>query len=73
MALALLLFLGHTLFAYWVVFRDGAEVMEGWKAFFFIDWFAGLMSPQQLRLYVGASWVLSAGWLLYGLAKGSIG
>jgi hypothetical protein len=47
--------------------------MEGWKAFFFIDWFAGLMSPQQLRLYVGASWVLSAGWLLYGLAKGSIG
>ena len=70
MGIAVLLFLAHTLFAYWVVFRDGAEVMEGWKAFVFIDWFAGLLSAEQLKLYVAISWIASAGWLAWTLIVG---
>ena len=70
MTATLLFFLAHTAFAYWVVFRDGAEVMEGWKAFFFIDWFAGLMEANQLRIYVAISWLVSAGWLVWALFSG---
>ena len=70
MGIAVLFFLAHTLFAYWVVFRDGVEVMEGWKAFVFIDWFAGLLGAEQLKLYVAISWIASAGWLAWTLIVG---
>ena len=70
MGIAVLLFLVHTLFAYWVVFRDGAEVMEGWKAFDFTDCFAGLLRAEQLKLYVAISWIASAGWLAWTLIVG---
>ena len=70
MGIAVLLFLVHTLFAYWVVFRDCAEGMEGWKAFVFIDGFAGLLGAEQLKLYVAISWIASAGWLAWTLIVG---
>ena len=39
------------------IFRDGAEVLEGWGAFALLGWFAASLTPSELKFYVGISWV----------------
>lgn len=68
--MAVVLFLVHTLFCFWVVFRDGAEVIEGWRSFFLIDWFAATLTADQLRFYVGISWIAGLIGLVVLLATG---
>jgi hypothetical protein len=40
MALDLVSFGSFSLLAFWIVFLDGAERLEGWGAFFVFNWFA---------------------------------
>ncbi len=51
-------FLVYSAFCYWVVFMDGADVLEGWKSFFLLGWFAAALTPDELRFYVGLSWLV---------------
>ena len=56
---ALLSLAAYSAFAWWVVFSDGAEHLEGWKAVLFFGLFAPAWTPQEIRFYVGISWVVS--------------
>lgn len=49
----------YTVFCWWVIFRDGAEVLEGWGAFAFMGLFAATLTPSELKFYVGISWLAS--------------
>lgn len=61
------LFIAQSLFWKWIVSWGGAEYLEGWKAFFVLDWFAARWSAEQIRLYALACWILSVLWFLVGL------
>jgi len=50
-------FLAYSVFCYWVIFRDGAEALEGWGAFALMGWFAASLTPSELKFYVGISWL----------------
>ena len=64
--LTFLPFIAYSLFCYWVIFRDGAEVIEGWGAFALMGWFAASLTPSELKFYVGISWLLGlVGTLFY--------
>ena len=52
-----ILFLVYTALCWWVVFGDGAEVLEGWKAGLLYDWFAFALTASELRFSVAISWV----------------
>lgn len=56
--LYLLLF---SVFCFWVIFRDGAERLEGWFAAVVFDLWAAVLSANLLRLYAGIIWGV---WLL---------
>jgi hypothetical protein len=52
-------FLGYSVLCFWIIFRDGADVLEGWSSFFLFGWFAASLTPDQLKFYVGISWIAS--------------
>lgn len=68
--MALISFIVYTVFCYWVIFRDGAEAIEGWKSFFIFSWFAATLTTSELRFYVGISWLASLVLLLFHLFSG---
>ena len=57
-------------FCFWVIFMDGADTIEGWKSFFLIDWFAASLTAQELKFYVGISWLASLAILLFLVFSG---
>lgn len=61
----------YSAFCFWVVFMDGADVLEGWKSFFLFDWFAASLTARELRFYVGISWLGSLAILLFSIFGGS--
>ncbi|KQO02444.1 MULTISPECIES: hypothetical protein [Stenotrophomonas] len=69
--MAFLVFGLYTAFCFWVVFTDGADTLEGWKSFFLFDWFAASLSAQELRFYVGISWLASLAALLFATLGGA--
>ncbi|OLP18016.1 hypothetical protein BST81_13330 [Leptolyngbya sp. 'hensonii'] len=56
-----------SLFWKWVLSWGGAEWLEGWKAFFVIDLFAGFWSAKQIKLYGLICWIGSGIWFVVGL------
>jgi hypothetical protein len=52
-------FLAYSAFCYRVIYRDGADVLEGWKPFFVFDWLAATLTAAELRFYIGLSWLFS--------------
>ena len=58
-------FLLYSVLCYWVVFMDGAETLEGWKSSFVFGWFEAMLSAQELRFYVGISWIAALVILLF--------
>ena len=66
-------FLLYSAFCYWVVFLDGADVLEGWKSFFLFGWFAATLTTAELKFYIGISWLASFGFTLYRLFFGHSG
>lgn len=69
--MAFLVFGLYTAFCFWVVFMDGADTLEGWRSFFLFDWFAASLSAQELRFYVGISWLASLAALLFATLGGA--
>ncbi|WP_282278050.1 hypothetical protein [Stenotrophomonas sp. PS02297] len=69
--MAFLVFGLYTAFCFWVVFMDGVDTLEGWKSFFLFDWFAASLSAQELRFYVGISWLASLAALLFATLGGA--
>lgn len=69
--MALLSFAAYSAFCFWVIFLDGATVLEGWKSFFLFDWFAASLTAQELKFYVGISWICSLVLLLIALFGGA--
>ena len=64
-------FLLYTAFCVWIVFLNGAETVEGWKSFFLLGWFAASLSAQELRFYVGISWLAAVVMLIVNVAGGT--
>ncbi|WP_076593231.1 hypothetical protein [Herminiimonas arsenitoxidans] len=63
-----LFFATSSIFTLWVMRWGGAEWMEGWKSFFFIDWFrSSLWSAEQIKLYFLLLWLLHVIWFVVGI------
>jgi hypothetical protein len=67
----IIFFIAYSSFCFWVVFLNGADVIEGWKSFFIFDFFASLLSSQELKFYVGLSWLASLLILTFNLIAGT--
>jgi hypothetical protein len=67
----MLMFLAYSVFCFWVIFMDGADVLEGWKSFFIFSWFAASLTAQELKFYVGISWIVSLVILLFNQFGGA--
>ena len=61
----------YSAFCFWVVFMDGADTLEGWKSFFASGWFAASLTAQELKFYVGISWLASLALLLFSTLGGA--
>ena len=46
-------------FCFWVIFRSGAEVLEGWLAAIVMDFFAGALAANYLKAYAAILWLVS--------------
>ena len=55
------------LFWLWILNWGGAKWLEGWKAFFFVDWLGGWWTAEQLRLYALLFLVIETLWFAVGL------
>jgi len=62
--LLVILFLAYSAFCWWIVFWDGAEVLEGWKAALVFDWAAAALTASELRFGTVVSWLVA---LILGL------
>ena len=69
--MAILGFLLYSAFCYWVIFMDGADELEGWKSLFIFSWFAASLTAQELKFYVGISWIASLAILPFTLLGGA--
>ena len=69
--MAILGFLLYSAFCYWVIFMDGADELEGWRSLFIFSWFAASLTAQELKFYVGISWIASLAVLLFTLLGGA--
>ena len=69
--MAFLSFAAYSVFCFWVIFLEGATVLEGWKSFFLFDWFAASLTAQELKFYVGISWIASLVFLLIATFGGA--
>ncbi|WJI15822.1 hypothetical protein MWN52_00465 [Pseudoxanthomonas winnipegensis] len=69
--MAILFFALYSVFSFWVVFLDGADTLEGWRALVTLDWFAWALTSRELRFYVGISWLASLAGLLFSLFGGT--
>ena len=54
---AVIAFIAYSAFCWWVVFWDGAEVLEGWKAALVFDWAAFALTADELRIGTAISWL----------------
>ena len=61
----LLSFLAYSAFCAWIVFWDGAETLEGWKAGLLLDWFAATLTASELRVGTVISWIAALAILLF--------
>lgn len=57
--MAFLSFAAYSVFCFWVIFLDGATTLEGWKSFFLFGGFAASLTAQELKSYIGISWIAS--------------
>ncbi len=62
-----LIHLFSALFWLWILNWGGAKWLEGWRAFFFISWFAARWNAEQLRLYALCLLCLQCIWFVIGV------
>jgi hypothetical protein len=65
----ILIYIANSLFWKWIISWGGAEWLEGWRSFFFLSWFAGGWTAEQIRLYALVLWVFSTIFFIVGLIK----
>lgn len=53
------MYLLSSLFYKWVLSWGGAKIIEGWKSFFLIGWFALDWNSEQIRLYALIGWLVT--------------
>lgn len=63
----IVLFVLYSAFCFWVIFMDGAHVLEGCKSLFIFDWFAASLTAAELKFYVGISWLAGLAMLFFSL------
>lgn len=66
----LVIFLAYSVFCFWVVFLNGADVLEGWKSFFLFGWFEATLTVTELKFYVSISWIVLFIFTVYQLFSG---
>ena len=54
------------LFWLWILNWGGAKKLEGWGAFFTIDWLAARLNAEQLRLYALFCLIMQFVWYVIG-------
>jgi len=64
------MFLAYSAFCFWVIFLNGADVLEGWKSFFLFGWFEASLTVTELKFYIGISWLASLIFMLFQLFSG---
>lgn len=69
--MAFLSFAAYSAFCFWVIFLDGATTLEGWKSFFLFGGFAASLTAQELKFYIGISWIASLVFLLIATFGGA--
>ena len=52
-------FLAYSIFCWWVVFWDGAEILEGWKAGVLFNWTSAALTASELRFGTVISWLMA--------------
>ena len=52
-------YVASSLFWKWIISWGGAAWLEGWRAFFLLEWFAAHWSAEQIRLYALIMWIAS--------------
>jgi hypothetical protein len=65
----IVIYILSALFWLWILKWGGAKWLEGWRAFFIVDWFTGWWTAEQLRLYALCVLVLETIWFFVGLAN----
>ena len=66
--LLIIAFLAYSAFCGWVIFLDGAEVLEGlrgWKAWLFLDWFEATLTASEFRVGAVVGWLAALAVLLF--------
>ncbi len=63
-------FLAYSFFCFWVIFMEGASLIEGWKSFFLLGWFEATLTADELKFYIGISWLASLVMLLFTVFSG---
>lgn len=63
------LFIGHSLYCWWIIGYGGAHWVAGWKSWFFIDWLALDWTAEQIRMYILIIWLASLVYFILGLCK----
>ena len=67
----ILLFAIYSAFCFWVVFMEGAHVLECWKSLFLVDHFAASLTAQELKFYVVISWLGALAIFLFNALGGT--
>ena len=60
MILELLGYFGYSAFAWWVVFWDGAEVLEGRKSSIVLGWTSFALTADEIRIGTAISWIVAS-------------
>jgi hypothetical protein len=68
--MAFLAFALYSALCFWVVFMDGADILEGGKSFFLFGGFAASLTAREIRFYAGISWLASLAILLFASLGG---
>ncbi len=63
-----MIYIANSLFWKWVLSWGGAQWLEGWKAWFFLEWFAADWNAEQIRAYALLAWIITTIWFVVGLA-----
>ena len=61
------LFVVSSLWWKWILSWGGANWLEGFKSWFFLNWVAWSWNAEQIRLYALCCWVAESIWFLIGV------
>ncbi|XID75285.1 hypothetical protein ACF3NA_01660 [Alkanindiges sp. WGS2144] len=66
-SLWIIIYVLNSLWWKWILSWSGAQWLEGWKAWFFLEWFTADWQAEQIRFYALLMWILTTLWFVVGL------